>query len=1019
MKKNIIIALCLMLVNVHFHQTWAQSKNEFQVSGVILDETGAPLPGANVFVKNEPGVGVASDVDGNFRIRVSRNQVLVFSYMGYESQEVLITKDITGLEVKLEVSTGEELDEVVVVAHGQQRKVSVIGSISTIETKELRTPSSSITNVLAGRIAGIVSVQRSGEPGNDFSEFWIRGISTFGANQGALILIDGIERSSINQIDPEDIESFSILKDASATAVYGVRGANGVVLITTRKGSSGKMNIKFKNYASLSHSPRLPDYLKAYDYALLANEARMVRNEEPIYDDVELQIIRTGVDKDLYPNVDWQKEILKDYTWNKSHYLSVSGGSDVTRYFLSASTYSSDALYKESALNDYNTNVKYNKHSFRSNLDVNVTKSTTIALGVDGYITNQNRPGVGSTEYIWESQANLTPLTVPVRYSTGELPAYGQSLSQVSPEVLLNHSGYLSDLNTAVQSNIYLRQDFDEWVKGLSARILYSYDIYTNHVVTRSKMPDLYYANKRKVTGELDIDIIKDSQPLSVSTSALSRRKTYMEGSVNYERLLTARHRFGGLLHYFHQEYTVSDRSGMNAIPERNQGISGRVTYALDDIYFVEGNFGYTGSENFKRGEQYGLFPSIALGWVPSNYQFFQSALPWFTFLKFRYSYGTAGNDQISSTRFPYFTYVDYTTAAWGGNYGISETRLGADNLRWEKAIKSNIGIEMKLFDRWEMVMDIFKDTREGIFQERTNLPGTVGNITQPWGNVGTMKSNGIDLTTSYIFNFNKDTWMLARGNLTYANNIIEYWEEPPYRYPYKAKLGHIYNSHTGLIALGLFKDEDEIMSSPKQFGEVLPGDIKYKDVNGDGKIDSDDYVYFDYSNVPKLTYGFATEVGYKNWTLSIFFQGAAMAKFMYGGNFFPFSNGNVGNILSLVNNVENRWIPAEYSGDVKTEKSNALFPRLSYGKFSNNTQPSTYWLASNDYLRLKNVEIAYRLKPEILRKFSVESVDVSIIGDNLWVWDNVKLWDPEQAMYNGNVYPIQRKYTLNLIFNF
>lgn len=1023
MKHNIFLNKMLWIVAFYLSFPIVSGQVNLRdlevVTGVVLDEAGETMPGVSIYIKNEPGVGVVSNADGRFSIKVPKNSIIVFSFINFVTEEVLITKSQSDLTVQLKESEGTELEEIVVVGHGQQRKVSVVGSISTVDVSELKTPSSSITNALAGRIAGIVSVQRSGEPGNDFSQFWIRGISTFGANQSALILIDGIERSGIDQIDPEDIESFSVLKDASATAVYGVRGANGVVLINTKKGSAGKLSIKFKNYASLSHSPRMPKYLGAYDYALLANEARIVRGQTAIYDDVELNVIRKGVDPDLYPNVDWQKEILKKNTWNRNHYLSISGGGEVARYFLSASTYTSDALYKESGLNDYNTNVRYNKNSFRSNLDVNVTRSTTISLGVDGYLTSQNRPGMGNTSYIWDSQANLTPLTVPVRYSTGQLPTYGKELGGVSPEVLLNHTGYVSDNNTGIQSNIAIRQDFSQWIKGLSARVLYSFDTYTNHVVTRSKMPDLYYSNKRKVDGQLDLELRSDNQPLEVKTSAYSQQKTYLEGSVNYEQLFGERHRIGGLMHYFHQEFSASNRTGTDAIPERNQGLSGRMTYALDDMYLIETNFGFTGSENFKRGEQFGLFPSVALGWIPSGYNWFQQLFPSLSFLKLRYSYGTAGNDKISNYRFPYFTFVEYSSAAWGGKYGITETKLGADNLRWEKAIKNNIGIEATFWDKLSFVYDFFRDRREGIFQERTNLPATVGNISQPWGNVGTMTSKGVDATASYTHVFGAEGWATLRGNFTYAQNMVDYWEEPPYKYPYKAKTGHIYNSHTGLIALGLFKDEQEILSSPKQFGEVLPGDIRYKDVNGDGKIDTEDYVYFDYSNIPQITYGIAGEVTHKSWTLSVFFQGAARSKFLYSGNYFPYSGGNIGNVLTIANEKSNRWIPAEYSGDPNTENPTAHFPRLSYGSSQNNEQPSTFWLKGNDYLRLKNVELAYRLKSSFIRSLALESIDMSIIGENLWVWDSVKLWDPEQAASNGRSYPIQRRYTLNFIMNF
>lgn len=1020
MTKNIILIVHFLIAGAYLGNSFAQSsKRDLQVSGIITDDNDEVLPGANIYIKNEPGVGVTANTNGKFSIKVAKNDVIVFSFMGYEKREKLVLKNEDNLVIKLNPDKSSMLDDVVVVGHGHQRKVSVIGSITSVDVKELTIPSSSITNTLAGRVAGIVSVQSSGEPGSDFSQFWIRGISTFGASQSALILIDGVERSGIDQIEPEDIESFSVLKDASATAVYGVRGANGVVLITTKKGKAGKLSIRFRNYAKLSYSPRMPKYLDAYNYANLANEASIIRGNSPIYNDVEMDVIKYGLDPDLYPNVDWQKEILKKSTWSRNHYLNVSGGGSVARYFLSAGAYSSDALYKESSMNKYNTNVRYNKYTFRSNLDINVTKSTTVSLGIDGYITKQNRPGV-ETDEIWRAQANLTPLTVPVAYSSGQLPAFGRALNEASPAVLLNHTGYITEHNNAVQSNLELKQDFSQWIEGLSFRVLYSFDTYSKHVVKRTKFPDLYYANKRKANGELDLELKVDKKALTITTDAESDRKYYLESALDYNRVLAGKHRIGALVHYFQQEYNETKKTGVDAIPKKNQGLSGRLTYSYSDAYFVEGNFGYTGSENFKKGEQFGFFPSIALGWVPSSYDWFRSKLSLISLLKFRFSYGTAGNDKISNRRFPYFTFVDYGNGAWNGGKGITETTLGADNLRWEKAIKRNIGIELTLQDKLSLVLDIFNDKREGIFQQRTNLPETVGNISEPYGNVGTMKNDGIDAVLSYTQPFGKTNWFRLRGNFTYVRNLVDYWEEPPFKYSYKAKAGHVYDSYTGLLALGLFKDEAEIASSPKQFGKLLPGDIKYKDINGDGRVDSEDVIYFEYSSIPQITYGFATEVGYKNWILSVFFQGSGRSKFMYNqGNYFPFHANNVGNVVTIANEQSNRWTPASYSGDPSTENPNARFPRLTYGKSENNSQPSSFWLASNNFLRLKTVEIAYKLKTKFFRKLALESVDISVMGENLWVWDSVKLWDPEQAKYNGGKYPIQRTFTFNLSLNF
>lgn len=1030
MKSFLFFITFVLACLVSGNQLWAQEKKQgLSVSGTVVDEKDQTMPGVNVYIKNQPGVGTVTDINGKFSLKVEQNNILVFTFVGYENMEVLITSENTDMRIKLRESK-TQMDEVVVVGHGQQRKVSVVGAVTTIDVKDINIPSSSVTNTLAGRVPGIIAVQRSGEPGSDFSQFWIRGISTFGANASALILIDGIERGGIDQIDPEDIESFTVLKDASATAVYGVRGANGVVLITTKKGSEGKLSIRFKGYGTLSYSPRMPEYLGAYDYARLANEAKAVRQDptqpfEPLYDDVALDIIKNGLDSDLYPNVDWQKEILKPVTWNQGYYLSVSGGGAVARYFMSAGLFDSDALYKESGMSDYNTNVKYKKYTFRSNLDINVTKSTTVNFGVDGYITNQNRPGfASSTSAIWQAQANLTPLTVPVRYSNGALPAYGQG-DLASPAVLLNETGYQTDFRNSIQSNLGLKQDFGQWVQGLSARALFSFDAYIQDITDRSKMPDLYKATGRLPNGQLVLEQRVEKKALTFTKSNWTSRKIYFEAAVNYDRVFADEHRVGALLHYYQDDETdSSDDKMFGSIPYRHQGLSGRLTYSYKDTYLLEGNFGYTGSENFRRGEQYGFFPSVALGWMPSSYAWMQEKMPVISYLKFRFSFGTAGNDQIARRRFPYFTFVSENAAAsWGnsGSNGITETDLGADNLRWEKAVKTNYGLDLNLFqDKLNLVVDIFQDKRDGIFQRRTNLPDIVGATSDPYGNVGRMNSKGTDMSLAYSHLFSSDLSVTARTNFTYARNMIEYWEEPVNRYAYKNYTGTVYGAKRGMVALGLFESEEQIKSSPKQWGELRPGDIRYKDVNGDGKIDYDDYVPLSNSDVPQITYGLAFEFRYKNWDFNAFFRGTGKVDFfMVGNGYVPFNGGELGNVLTIANEQENRWTPASYSGDVSTENPNARFPRLTYGTSSNNDRYSTFWLKSGRYFRLQNVEVGYMWKSSFMKSIGMQNVRFYLVGENLFVWDQVKLWDPEHASETGAAYPIQRKFTFGLNVSF
>ncbi|TKG89056.1 TonB-dependent receptor [Puteibacter caeruleilacunae] len=1018
MFRKIFLSLCIISLGV---LAYAQKGNKLTIEGTVLDENGETLIGSAVYIKNVPGVGTTADMDGHFKIKAEKNQTLVVSFIGYTSFEYLVTKNVSDLKVVLKESVNQ-LEETVVVGLGnKKKKVSVVGAITSISTEELEVPAMNMNNLIGGKVPGVISTISSGEPGKNISEFWIRGIGTFGANSGALVLIDGLE-GSLDQVDAADVESFSILKDASATAVYGVKGANGVVLITTKRGKEGKMNISARVNATASWLQRKPEYLGAYDYALLANEAAVVSGEDPKYSPMEMDLIRYNLDPDLYPNVDWQDEILRDMSWQKTAYVSARGGTKIARYFLSLGGSTEDAIYKQASDSKYKQKNGYNTYTYRSNLDMNITNTTKVYFGTDGFISKYQTPGISSTGYLWQSQARLTPLTVPLRYSDGSLPAYGKE-SMISPYVLLNYTGYGSTDRYKNTTTLAITQELDALTKGLSLKIqgaFYTDNKFEEH---RRKMPECFLATGRATNGDLKLIKKVNKSNLSYVNSEEQYRKYEFQTKINYSRLFNEVHRISGLVYYYMtSEKSSNAYTSMNAIPKRYQGISSRATYSYGDAYHVDLNFGYTGSENFEPGKQFGFFPSIGIGWTPTSYDYFKDNITWLDYFKIRCSYGQVGNDRISNKRFPYLTIVGDKSSAWGHMGGLGESVVGADNLKWEKSTKFDLGIEANLFDnRLSFVVDFFHDKRDGIFQQRTQVPSYVGAVNMPYGNVGSMHSYGSDGNISYTHKFSKDLSATVRANYTYSTNEVDEWEQPSTKYEYQRYKGKPLNALRGYIDAGLFKDERDIETSPTQFGQLRPGDIKYMDVNGDGVINSDDEVPLSYSPFPRLMYGFGAEVNYKKLSFNIRFQGTGKSNFFYGGyGYTPFEGGPVGNVLKIAAKQSNRWTPASYSGDASTENQDARFPRFTYGHNANNSKRSTFWLGDAKYVRLKEVGITYKMQTKRLKELiGIGAIDLNLTGYDLLVWDSVDIFDPELARYNGNKYPIPSRIAMQVYLKF
>lgn len=1024
MNKYLFTILFLMGI---FCQLPVFAQSDLTAGGLVMSDQGEALIGVTITVKEEAGIGTVTDTDGRFKILgLKIGHTLVFSYIGFEEEEVVITKSDERMRVTLRESVSS-LDELVVVGHSTQRKASVVGAISNVDVNDLKVPATSVSNMLGARVPGIISVTRSGEPGKDFSEFWIRGISTFGAGSSALVLIDGVE-GDMNTLDPEDIESFSILKDASATAVYGVRGANGVILITTKRGRAGKLSINLKANSGLSYSARMPEYLDGNQYAALANEAALSRGMEPIYNEVDLQLFKSGIDPDLHPNVNWRDVILKDYTTNQQVHLSASGGGQAARYYLSLGVLNKEALFKQDkGINKYDTNVDYKQYNFRANVDMNLTQKTVMSLGLETVLVTQNYPGFGNdSQALWDAQANMTPVTVPIMFSTGEVPAYGSNNDQISPYVLLNHTGFSKYFRNSNNLNLQIDQNLDMITQGLRFNALFNMNTNSEMWSTRTKTPALYYATSRKRDGSLALEKKRDSADPIYSVSTHLNRKYYFEARSNYERTFNNIHRVSGLIHYYIEDFVDSrNTDDLTAIPKRYIGLSSRATYSYKDTYMIEGNVGYTGSEAFEKGKKFGLFPAISIGWLPTQYESVNNRLPFLNYLKFRGSYGQVGNDRMN-VRFPYLTLMGPTGGSlWNIGNGYTETQVGSSNLRWETATKTNFGIDSKFFkERIDMTVDFFSDTRSGIYQQRASIPEEMGLVTLPFANVGKMKSWGVDGHISYTQQFTKDVYMVLRANYTQSKNKVLEYEESIVRYPYQSTVGYQWGINRGLIALGLFENEADVLNSPPQTfgGEILPGDIKYKDVNGDGVIDDYDVVPLEYSPTPQVQYGYATEIGWKNISLSVLFEGVSKMKYFSGGNgFFPFTGREIGNVLSIVGDQKNRWTSAKISGDPSTENPNARFPRLTYGGNANNNRNSTYWLNDGRYLRLKNVQLSYQLSSGQMSKIGINRATFSLIGENLYVWDKLqeKIFDPIQATGNGARYPLQRVFTLQVNINF
>lgn len=982
------------------------------IAGKVTDELGNPLEGVTVTVKGT-NVAVQTDATGGYQIEIPVGGTgLLFTIVGFEPSEQAIQKDNI-INVAM-VPVVDNLDEAVVVAFGTQRKASVIGAITTVSPNDLKVPVAKISSSLAGQMAGIVSVQGSGEPGSGAS-FWIRGVSSFGANNRPLILVDGIERP-LDLVDPEDVESFSILKDATATAVYGVRGANGIVLVTTKRGKKSEkplINARFER--GVLQPTQLPELASASQWIDYYNDINFEGTSRYAYPQELKDKYVNKVDLDIYPNVDWMHEIFKNTTTNDRLNVNVTGGGDVVRYYVSGSYLRENGIFKPNKSPNYDPSVNYDKINFRSNLDIRLSPSTELSLNLSNQYETKNRLGVDMAT-MYEMVLHTTPIAIPTVYSDG---THAQPLVGQNPYYALNSTGFSEDFWNNAQSLVSLTQDFSKLVTpGLKANVKFSWDAFNGSTLDKRKNPATYYATGRDAEGNLILHKNADgSDYLSLARSNRGERTINLESSLTYDRLLADKHRVGGLFLFSMRQRTNNFPADyIAAFPFRNMGIASRVTYSFSDRYFIEGNFGYNGSENFAPGKRFGFFPSLALGYIVSNERFFSDLLPTVSHLKIRGSMGEIGNDQIGGDR----RFAYNSEMAWTGGYhfgstgqqwrgGIATGHPGNPNVSWESAIKQNIGIELGLFNKLTINADYFSEKREGIYILQESVPSVVGVNVQQYVNLGRMKNQGVD--ASFEFSHQSGDFVFqGRGNFTYNRNKKLYDDKPTPIWAYQAEVGQRLYQQRGLVALGLFGSEEEIANSPQQkFSTVRPGDIKYKDINGDGVIDSYDQIAIGDTHIPELNYGFGASMSYKGFDVSAFFHGVGNVTRIIGGGPLYGQSGNIlvyGQIYSDV--ADNRW-------SARDPDPNAAYPRLSMIENSNNRQLSTFWQRDMSFIRLKNFELGYSLPKSWISPVNLSTVRFYVQGQNVLTFSGFKLWDPELDTSYGGIYPQMRVFNFGL----
>lgn len=997
------------------------------VRGHVVDEESHPISGVTVLLKNATYKAL-TDSAGNYLLKTDgkKGEILVFTAVGYETKELPVPDTESPLLDVVMRKDVKGLGEVVVVGFGQQKKQSVVGAQSTISPRDLKVPMADLTTAIAGRVAGVVATQRGGGPGQDAADLYIRGIGTFTSSpQTPLLVVDGVPDRAINNIDPEDIESFTVLKDATATAVYGTRGANGVILINTKKGKSGKPKINAEGNQAISRFTFLPQFIDAPTFMNLYNEGLQMRGRQPFYSPETINKHISGVDPDLYPNVNWFKALFNEFGSSNRLNLNVNGGSEDASYYISAGYFDEVGQFKRDNVQSFNSSLRFKRFNFNSNVNVNITKSTTLDLGINGFITNYNRPAT-SVQRIFELATMAAPQVIPIQYSNGQWSQYRGT--EQNPYMMLTQSGVANSYNNAIRSNIRVGQNLSSIIDGLRASAMFAFDVNANNNLTRSRQLQTYQATGRGPDGQLITEIsTPGSNDLNFALTRFGDRRFYSEASLNYAKRF-GKHDVSGLFLVNQSDFsdaTARVTSYQAAIPYRQRNYVGRTNYGFLDRYYAEVNFSISGSDNFSPEHRYGFFPSFGVGWVVSQEpwwnRIFSKAIPYF---KLRYSHGRSGNATLTNPDLR-FLFLDTYEETDGYSFnmvgtqnfnGYRERRIGGD-VRWETSLIQNLGIEMNFFNNeLRMILELFRERRNGILMPNLTIPYASGFLPSnfPYANIGKTQNKGIDLTLDYNKRWTNGKFFSIRGTFNYNRNLAIFDGLPPWRYPYLNRVGLPISQRFGYIATGLFKTQDEIDNSPLQPGDVRVGDIRYKDLNGDGIINSYDQAPIGYGPVPRIIYGINIGTGYKGFDLSLFFQGAGMVDFSYSSGYAttPFSQGaTYGNMYKF---VTDRWTPENPS-------ERPFYPRLSTNQdLTSNYLQSTWWVKRADYIRLKQVNIGYTFKKgKLLGLAGISALRVYAVGYNVLTFSSWKFWDPELGDGRGTQYPNITAYNIGLRVNF
>ncbi len=1012
------------------------------VTGIVTGPDNSPLPGVTITIEGTTR-GVITDIDGTYSIQVKPAEKLVFSFVGMESVTIEVGNQKI-INIRLKEKT-DELEEVTIVAFGKQKKESIISSIETINTKDLRVPSSNLTTAFAGKMSGMISYQTSGEPGQDNAQFFIRGITSFGTGKvDPLILIDNVEVTTddLSRLHPDDIQSFSILKDATATALYGARGANGVILVTTKEGKEGtiKVSLRFEN--SFSAPTEKIEMADPITYMQMANEAALTRNPlAPMpYSNSKIENTMNGLNPYVYPAVDWMDMLTKDVAVNQRANMNISGGGKIARYYIAGSFSQDNGILKVDQRNNFNSNIDLRKYLIRSNININLTSSTEAIIRVHGTFDDYIGPIAGGSD-LYQKILKVSPVRFPAYFEPDETHKYTQHIlfggqeddSFMNPYAEMV-KGYREQSKTVMMAQMELKQDFGKWIKGLTGRLLGNTTRNSAFDLSRAYNPFYYEvaqydrSNDEYLLTELNPDGGTEYLNYSPGYKTVSS-SFYAEASAAYNETFGKHGVSGMFVGIMRNSLTGNASSLSESLQKRNLGLSGRFTYDYDGRYLAEFNFGYNGSEKFDKGHRWGFFPSFGLGWTVSNEHFWKGSKisSLVSKLKVRGTYGLVGNDEIGSERFFYLSEV---SIGGGGTfttgYDFSKSRTGVkissypnSEIGWEIAYKTNLGLELNLFkDKVEILADWYTEHRTNILQSRADIPTSMGLWATPTGNLGEAKGKGVDISVDYNQSFGKKFWVTGRGNFTYARATYKYYEEPDLSdIPWRSRIGLPISQQLGFVAERLFIDDADVQNSPRQdVDEYRPGDIKYKDINGDWVINEIDMVPIGRPTTPEINYGFGLSAGYKNLDVSFFFSGSARSSFWIDpSKMSPFVQSSSGG--KILETGVAKFIADDYWSEF-SQNPYAGWPRLSNYLITNNVQRSTWFMQNGSFLRLKSVELGYALPSPVVKKLLLKSCRFYLSGTNLFKISKFKLWDVEMGG-NGLGYPLQRVINIGVNVSF